>query len=434
MSKRVLIITYYWPPSGGAGVQRWLKFVKYLPEFGWQPVVYTPENPEVPAEDISLLDEIPKQTKVIKTRIWEPYSYYKKFVGRKKNDKIKTGFLSESKTPPLTEKISTWIRGNLFIPDARKYWISPSVKFLSNFLGQNPVDAIISTGPPHSMHMIALHVNKLLHIPWLADFRDPWTNIDFYSQLMLTQASDRKHHELEKMVLTKADQLVTVSWNWAKDFEKLGAKKIEVVTNGFDPQDFNMLSYKRGRDFKLVHLGSLNRDRNQNCFWEALSELLKENIKLKNHIKIELIGQIDFSVTSSINKYGLNNYVEKISYMPHKEVLKKTSNADVLFLPLNNTPHAHGIIPGKIFEYLAMKRPILCIGPKHGDSAKIISECNAGTTVDFYEKAKLKTAIENYFNAYLNDELYLQTNDQVVNFSRKKLAGRIAELLDRISN
>ena len=211
--KKVLIITYYWPPSGGAGVQRWLKFVKYLRGFGWEPIVYTPENPEAPATDESLLKDIPDNLTVLRTRIWEPYSLYKNFIGQKKGETINAGFLSEKKKPGIAEKISVWIRGNWFIPDARKFWIKPSIIFLSQYLKNNPVHAVVSTGPPHSMHLIALGLKKQLHLPWLADFRDPWTNIDFYDKLMLTKFSNEKHKRMELEVLKNADKVVVVSWS-----------------------------------------------------------------------------------------------------------------------------------------------------------------------------------------------------------------------------
>ena len=235
--KKVLIITYYWPPSGGAGVQRWLKFVKYLREFGWEPVVYTPENPEAPAIDMSLEKDIPENLTVIKTKIWEPYSVYKKLVGIKPEEKIKAGFLSENKKPSLIENISVKIRGNFFIPDARKFWIKPSIKFLTKYLKDNPVDAIVSTGPPHSMHMIALGLKKKLNIPWLADFRDPWTNIDFYEELNLSASADKKHHQMEKSVLENADTVSVISRTMAVDFKRLYNRHYEVITNGFDEDD-----------------------------------------------------------------------------------------------------------------------------------------------------------------------------------------------------
>jgi hypothetical protein len=196
--KKVLVITYYWPPSGGAGVQRWLKFVKYLPSLGWEPIIYTVENGEYPVLDDSLVNDLPSNIKVLKTKIWEPYIFYKRFTGRKKNDKINSGFLNNKKKNKILESISVWIRGNLFIPDARKFWIKPSVNYLNNFIKDNPVDFIISSGPPHSTHLIALGIQKLNKIPWLADFRDPWTNIDFYKDLKLSKWADSKHKKIRK--------------------------------------------------------------------------------------------------------------------------------------------------------------------------------------------------------------------------------------------
>jgi len=200
--KRVLIITYYWPPSGGAGVQRWLKFSKYLPENGWIPVVYTPENPEYPAIDENLVSEIHPDVEVLKSSIWEPYALYKKFTSRKKDAKLGSGFTSEKDKISKAEKVSRWVRGNWFIPDARKFWIKPSVRFLDTYLKENSIDAIISTGPPHSMHLIALGIKrKYPKIKWIADFRDPWTNIDFVEELRLSKRSMKKHENQELAVL-----------------------------------------------------------------------------------------------------------------------------------------------------------------------------------------------------------------------------------------
>jgi hypothetical protein len=432
MLKRVLIITYYWPPSGGAGVQRWLKFVKYLPEYGWEPVIYTPENPEIPAEDHSLDKDIPEGIVVIRTKIWEPYSAYKRFVGRKKDDKIKAGFLSEKKTPSFAENVAVCIRGNFFIPDARKFWIKPSVKFLVKYLKENPVDAIVSTGPPHSMHLIALGVKRKTGLPWLADFRDPWTNIDFYQELRLTAFGDKKHRKLEQDVLKAANKLVTVSWNWAKDFEILGAKNMEVITNGFDPDDFKEIQYKKSAKFEIIHLGSLNKDRNPIRFWEAIHELCKLDKSFRNALKITLIGQTDYSVIEAVTRFDLSDLVEKIDYKPHREVLQIAGNASVLLLPLNNTPHVSGIVPGKIFEYLALKRPILGIGPIDGDSARIISECKAGEVVGFEDKETIKSVVNRFYKGFISGGQVLVLNLEADKYSRKVLTGKISELLNEI--
>ncbi|HEY4800774.1 MAG TPA: glycosyltransferase family 4 protein [Bacteroidia bacterium] len=429
--KKVLVITYYWPPSGGAGVQRWLKFVKYLREFGWEPVVYTPENPEAPAVDESLMKDIPENLTVIKTKIWEPYNLYKGFIGQKKGEKINAGFLSEKKKPGLAERVSVWIRGNWFIPDARKFWIRPSIDFLSGYLKKNPVDAMVSTGPPHSMHLIALGIKKRTNIPWLADFRDPWTNIDFYDKLKLTRSSDAKHKKLELEVLKHADKVVSVSWNWAKDFQKIFDREVNVITNGFDDADFKFEEIKPDTAFTISHIGAMNKDRNPHQFWKALAELVKENPDLKNDLKIRLIGKNDHAVLQSLEENNLIAFTEKTEYMPHNEVLKQICSSQVLLLPLNDTPNTMGIIPGKIFEYLAAKRPIFAIGNEEGDSARIIRDTKAGVICDFSNKEKMRAEILKMYGRYKEGKLFLDAAD-LQKYSRKSKTEEIAKLLNSI--
>jgi len=430
--KRVLIITYYWPPSGGAGVQRWLKFVKYLRNYGWEPVVFTVENPEAPALDYSLEKDIPEGLEVIRQPIWEPYSFYRKFVGIKKDEKISAGFLSESKQPGFTQKVSVWLRGNLFIPDARKFWIKPSIKFLSDYLQKNPVEAIVSTGPPHSTHLIALGVKERIGIPWLADFRDPWTKIDFYDQLMLTALADRHHRKLEQKVLKAADCIVTVSRNWAKDFAGLGAPHTKVITNGFDPEDFPEVNHEKPATFLLTHIGSLNRDRNPEFLWKVLGEKAGNDENFRKLLRIRFIGKTDFSVFESLERHGLSACSEKTDYVPHDEALRLSAGSAVLLLLINDTPNSLGIIPGKVFEYLATRRPILCIGPLAGDSAHIVTETNSGHVVNFGDEPGLSTAIGELFSRYLNNE-QPQSIAAIEQYSRKQLTGDIAHLLDEIT-
>ncbi|MCD4680879.1 MAG: glycosyltransferase family 4 protein [Bacteroidales bacterium] len=429
--KKVLIITYYWPPSGGAGVQRWLKLIKYLRTYGWEAIVYTPENPEAPSLDNSLMKDIPEGLKIIKTKIWEPYTAYKTFIG-KKDQAINAGFLSETKKPRFSENIAVWIRGNLFIPDARKFWIKPSIKYLVKYLAKNPVNAIVSTGPPHSMHMIALGIKKKLSIPWLADFRDPWTNIDFYHELKLTSWADSIHKRMENKVLRLADKVVSVSWNWASDFEKITKRKIDVVTNGFDESDFENLNKNLSEKFSIVHIGAMNKDRNPINLWKVLSSLIENKPGLKNDIEILLIGKNDFSVLESIKENNLESYLKTINYLPHNEVVDYTSNAQLLLLALNNTPNVMGIIPGKIFEYLASKRPILCLGSVNGDSARIIMKTQSGKVVDFNDTDKLYYEIERYYELFQKKSLFVNSIG-IEEFSRRNLCGQIVELLDQIS-
>jgi len=430
--KRVLIITYYWPPSGGAGVQRWLKFTKYLRGFGWEPVIYTPENPEFPEADNSLFKDIPEGIEVIKTPIWEPYDAYKKFIGQKKEEKIQAGFLTVKKKNPIVENISVWIRGNFFIPDARRFWIKPSIRFLVKYLNAHPVDAMVSTGPPHSMHLIALGLKNRLNIPWLADFRDPWTEIDFYHQLKLTKLADKKHHRLEKAVLSRADRVSIVSWNWAIDFNRLFPRKYEVITNGFDPDDFSFPHQEIAGTFELTHIGSLNKDRNPELLWEVLAEICSENQEFRNDLRLRFIGKCDVSLFQCLEKYGLSSLAGKIEYMPHEEVLKESAASQVLLLLLNNTPNVMGIVPGKIFEYLATRRPVLCIGPTNGDSARIIRESKAGITCNFDDKPAMKNAILGLYERFKQGSLQNQ-DGEIDSFSRKGLTGKISALLKELS-
>jgi glycosyltransferase involved in cell wall biosynthesis len=442
--KKVLIITYYWPPSGGAGVQRWLKFIKYLREFGWEPIVYTPENPEAPAIDNSLLKDVPANITVLKQPIWEPYNLYKGFIGQKKGEKINAGFLTEKKKPGLAEKISVWIRGNWFIPDARKFWIKPSVKFLSEYLKKNPVDALVSTGPPHSMHLIALGLKKQLDIPWLADFRDPWTTIDFYDKLMLTRSSDERHKKLELEVLKKADTVLTIGWHIANSLEKIIDRKIDIITNGFDEDDFptsplTPLLQERGapnikldEKFSISHIGAMNTDRNPKVLWAALSELLAENENLKKDLKIHFIGKTDYSVLNDLDKFQLSPYVTKTEYLPHAKTTEAMQTSQVLLLALNNTPNTLGVISGKLFEYIAAKRPILAIGKEDGDAARIIKETGAGTICDFTDKEKMKTEISRMYELFRQKNLNVVSSN-ISNYSRKAQTGKLSEILNQMS-
>ncbi|MBR4146731.1 MAG: glycosyltransferase family 4 protein [Bacteroidales bacterium] len=431
--KRVLIITYYWPPSGGSGVQRWLKMSKYLPENGWQPVIYTAENAEYPVEDPSLEKDVCPEAEVIRRPIVEPYNYYKKLLGIKKDQKVKAGFIDESgKQKGWKERLSVWVRGNFFIPDARCWWVKPSVKYLKAYLKDHPVDAIVSTGPPHSMHLIAMKLKEALNLPWIADFRDPWTEIDYYDDLHLTRWADRKHRRLEHKVLTQADKIAGVGWDMAEGLERLGAKHVDVIPNGFDwePQA-NPEATHLSSEFTLTHIGIIGANRNEHQLWQALGELKAFDSQFASKLKIRLIGQVDQSVALSIESCNLQDNTEFISYIPHDQIQQQQASSQVLLLFVNNTPNAKGILTGKLFEYIAAGRPILCIGPEDGDAARIISETESGVTVGFEEKEKMKTVIKDLYERYLGNRLPSNENAEIEKYSRKALAWEFAKLLEK---
>jgi glycosyltransferase involved in cell wall biosynthesis len=426
--KKILIITYYWPPSGGGGVMRWLKMSKYLPEFGWQPIIYTPSNPDASVTDESLQDEIHKDTIEIKTSIWEPYNIYRKLTGKKTSEKFKPGYISEASTGNWKNKLSVFIRGNLLIPDPRMFWIRPSIKFLSKYLKENRVDLIVSTGPPHSMHLIGLGLKKRFpNIKWIADFRDPWTDIDFYSKLKLTKWANKRHHTLEKKVLNAANHIVTVSDGCASDIEKITSRKVEVVNNGYDPDDFLFEKIELDNKFTISHFGAFNKDRNPKALWEVLGEMSHESSPFKNDLCIQLIGQTDGSIIESIEKQNLTDNIKSIDHLPHQEGLVKLSSSQILLLPLNDAPNVKGILPGKMFEYMALKRPILAIGPTDANYAKIISETSSGKCHGFNDKQALKQTISEYYKLFKNRELSIDSNS-FEKYSRRNLAKKIIDI------
>lgn len=430
--KKVLIITYYWPPTGGAGVQRWLKFSKYFREYGWEPVIYTPSNPDFPINDETLLKDVLPNIEIVKTQINEPYDMYRKLMGKKKTDAVNQGFLSEDKENKALQKMMIWVRGNFFIPDARKFWIKPSIKFLTNYISKNKIDAVISTGPPHSMHLIALGLKQHFNLPWIADFRDPWTQIDFYDQLQLTKFADNKHKKLEKSVLVNADKVVTVSSHWANDLHKLCDRNVDVITNGFDSDDFKIDNDEPLLDgFLLHHIGALNKDRNPHTLWKVLGDLCNENTLFKKDLKLKFTGKTDVAVFESLKQHGLFENAEKTDYMPHSEVVKLLIKSPILLLPLNDTPNVLGIVPGKLFEYLAAKRPIFAIGNLDGDSAKIIKDASAGTMVGFKDKENTKRFILELYNQYKQNNLNIQSSS-IQKYSRKSCAQTYTNLLNEI--
>lgn len=434
--KKVLIITYYWPPSGGGGVQRWVKFVKYLREFGWEPIVFTPENPERPSIDNSLQNDIPENIQLIKNKVWEPFGIYKKLTGKKKTDKMQTAFLSEKKSKvSILENLSIWVRGNFFIPDARKFWIKPSVKLLSDFLKNNTVDVIVTTGPPHSAHMIGLSLKKEFQIPWLADFRDPWTNIDYYNDLKLTKRADKIHHKLEKQVLETADQVVVISPGMAKEFNGIFQKDYKVIPNGYDAEDIlgknNLVT--TGGKFSLAHIGSLTKTRNPKNLWKALSQIINEDADFASILEIHNIGKLDINALESIKLYKLEKYLKQTDYMPHNEVVKEQQNATLLLLLVNDTPNAKLILTGKIFEYLVSGTPIICIAPTDGDAANVIKETSCGGTYGFDEVSKLKNDIYNYYIMYKQGDIASNCKN-IEKYERKNLTNKMASLLNKLRN
>ncbi|MDX2195475.1 MAG: glycosyltransferase [Cytophagales bacterium] len=431
--KKVLFITYYWPPSGGSGVQRPLKFVKYLQQYGWMPVVYTSKGGEYFEIDHSLEAEVPKNIKILKTKPTEPYALFKMITGKKKDDKLVAGYMHQKKSNSWAEKLSMWVRSNLFVPDARMLWISPSVHYLSKYIAKHQINAIVTTGPPHSMHLIGMALKKKHHIPWLADFRDPWTQIDYWEDLKMTDWVRNMHIKLEKMVLQTADKVVCVSRTWGQGLENNSGIHVDIISNGFDEEDIqHTQNVSRDTQFSLVHIGMMGKSRNHEVFWQAVSSVCAEDEDIKKDLIVKLYGKNDPSVIESIAKYNLNKQVEIYPYIPHYEIVGIQQKAQVLYLSVNRTANAQGILTGKIYEYLAARRPILCIGPVSGEAAQVIYDTNTGLVSDFDDLTALKANIRTLYQHYKEHKDYVKFSNIEI-YSRKYQTKQLAELLNCIS-
>ncbi len=424
--KRLLIITYYWPPTGGSGVQRWVKFSKYLPEFGWQPVVYTPENPEQLARDESLLADIPACAEVVKTRILEPYELYRRLTGGKKGEGEVNPVNAQQKN--WKQRLSLWVRGNCFVPDPRIGWVRPSVRFLKKYLAEHPVDAVVTTGPPHSVHLIGLGLKKALGLRWIADFRDPWTEMFYYKHLGLGPAADRRHHRLEQAVLDGADAVISVSPPVAADFRAKTKTPVVLITNGFDEDDFaeagepssGAPAPQRPRTkVRLVHTGLFAADGNPLNLWDALAERCAADPAFRERLQIRLAGKVDAAVTEAVRARGLGGNLVELGYLPHDETVREQRAADILLLPLRREPEYAKVLPGKIFEYLAARRPVLGIGQEDGAAAAVLRDAAAGQMFDWDKKDELL--------AFLDAE-HPQT-EGIEKYTRRALTAQLAELL-----
>ena len=424
-SKKVLIISYYWPPAGGPGVQRWLKFVKYLPDFSIQPIVYIPQNPTYPILDEGLQKDVSDKAIVLTNKIFEPYQLAS-FFSKNTTQKISSGIIPAAKKQTLLQRFLLWIRGNLFIPDARVFWVKPSVKFLKKYIQEHQIDTLVTSGPPHSLHLIGLQLKKELNVTWLADFRDPWTTIGYHKALKLSSFAEKKHKKLEYKVLNSADTIIVTSKTTKAEFEAITSKPIEVITNGYDVE--NVTKQVLDEKFTLAHIGSFLSDRNPKLLWEVLRELVNEKEDFKSHFQLKLIGKISQEILDSIAQFELNEYVNNLGYVSHQEALEHQRKSQVLLLIEIDSPETKSIIPGKVFEYLVSERPIVAIGPKGSDFAEIITTTNTGVFFTYDEKAKLKQTLLHYFDLYLEKKLTVFPVG-LQHYSRKSLTEKLSKLL-----
>ncbi|MDG1659979.1 MAG: glycosyl transferase family 1 [Winogradskyella sp.] len=426
--KKVLIILYYWPPAGGPGVQRWLKFVKYLPEFNIEPIVYCPSNPNYPIIDKSLKDEIPNGITVISQPIQEPYSFAK-LISKKSYKSISSGVIPKRKRQSLVERIMLFVRGNFFVPDARKNWVNPSVAFLSDYINKNVIDTIITTGPPHSLHLIGLHLKQSLNIKWVADFRDPWTTIGYHKSLKLMNFAKKKHNQLEQKVLNTVDEIIVTSNHTKNEFSLKSKQPIKVVTNGYDNNSVEINS--KDDKFTISHIGSLLSERNPLVLWEVLSELVSENQLFANAFQLNFIGIVSDAIINTVKSFGLINHLNILGYVNHDKAIEFQKKSQLLLLIEIDSEDTKAIIPGKLFEYMISETPIIGVGPKDSDVETIITESNTGSYFLYSEKEKLKIKVLSYFKDFKNGPL--KSNPVgLQKYSRRNLTEKLSDILHQL--
>jgi glycosyltransferase involved in cell wall biosynthesis len=428
--KKVLIISYYWPPAGGVGVLRCLKFSKYLRQFGWEPIIFSPSNANYLISDFSNLKDIPPDIQILKYPIREPYKLFKILSGRKKDDPTDPVHVRQKKS--FIDNFSIWVRGNFFIPDARCMWITPSVRYLKNYLKDHPVDAIFTDGPPHTNTVIGQKLSSQLGIPWLADFQDPWTQADYYKLYKISKWADLRHKKLEQKVFKNATKITIASPSWANDLQEIGAQNVDVLFYGYDEDDFRKVVRKIDTEFTIAHTGLLSRDRNPEVLFRVLNDLNNELPGFKHKLRLNFAGNIDFTIRKTIIENGLHqNFVDK-GFTDRHKAIQLTVNAQLLLLPLNKAENVYGRIPGKFYEYLRAARPILCLGPQGSDVDKMLKEYEAGECINYNDYAQLKNFITKRY------ELYLQGENNVPSHSFEKFSSEnqtkiLSEYLNRIT-
>ncbi len=440
MSRRVLILSYYFPPSGGAGVQRTLKFTKYLPDFNWQPVVLTVREGAYPARDASLWNDVPASAAVHRTASWDPYRLYARWTGQSGDDAVVQGSV-EGKEDSWKTRLAQWIRANVVLPDARVGWVPFAVRRGRQLLASGEIDAMLTTGPPHSTHLAGAALQWWTGTPWVADFRDPWTDINYYQELPHTRWAQAADAALERMVLRRADAVATVSPTWrdllaskvADAAPGAADERFYVVQNGFDEDDIPASPPSLGTTdtFDLTHVGSLYASRNPTALWRALARLRAETDNLR--LRMRLVGTVDPNVRRALAAHDLTDRTEHVPYVSHEEAVAYMQRAGLLVLSIESFAAAAGMMTGKIYEYLAAGRPVVGVGPPEGDAAALLDKTGGGRLFGWDDEDGLRRYIRAHYEDWARGEPRTGgTPETLRSYRRRVQARRMADILETI--
>ena len=435
--KNVLVISYYWPPAGGPGSLRVLKFAKYLPQFGWKPVILSVKNGEFPYTDNSLEADIKDDCPVFYSSTIEPFTLYKKLTGKDSTSTLPVGQLTQ-KPDKIQHKLFNWLRTNIFIPDARMGWILPGYLRAKKIIRQQKIQAMISSSPPHSLQLMAYLINKKFNLPWIADFRDPWTEIQYYQISKRNKLSQSFDLCLEKKILRNANHITTVSSSIGQTFsQKLNLScpesKISIIPNGWDPDEFKHDSKPDSSKFIILHTGNLNATQNPTVLWKSLQHLLEFHPTFKKDLILKFVGRVHENIRKTITHSNLDAYTEYPNFIPHKQVIVEIQKAAILLSVVPDVPDNKGIVTSKNFEYIGSGLPILVVGPTDSDIAHTISEFRHSQMINYNNIKTCETFITERYQAWKNRENPQSSRELRHKYSRVSLTGKLAEILDKIT-
>ena len=425
MKKKILIISYYWPPAGGPGVQRWLKFAKYLPEFNISPVLFVPENANYPIKDNSLKSEVSKDLEIIKLPIFELSNF---FPSLKSLNSIRSGNISKNKNQSILQKVVFFIRGNFFIPDMKIFWKRNSVNFLKKYLSENNIETIITTGPPHSIHLIGLELKRKLNINWISDFRDPWVNLNYLNRFHLLPFVKEYHKKLRDKVINNSDAVIVTSKRLKDLYSEINSSIFQ-VTNGYD---YNKPVIKLDKKFSISHVGSFYNERNPEFLWDIIDELSENLQGFKEDLQINLIGNNNKKIKQNLSKRVFNDCVVCYDYVEHKKAIEFMCSSQVLLMLEVDDDESSYAIPGKLFDYLNSNRPIISIGPEQSEVREILSNTGSGKFFNYKDYNSLKLYIEKLYENYVNNLCSSNNNYNIDNYNRKNLTSKLVEVINKI--
>ncbi|SFU37631.1 glycosyltransferase family 4 protein [Pontibacter akesuensis] len=431
----ILFITYYWPPSGGPGVQRGLKFCKYLPQTGVCPTVLTVDEQQAsyPLLDATFEKEIPEGLQVYRTSTSEPFEYYKKLSGKKEIPY--SGFANQQSKDTLVDKVFKFVRGNLFIPDARVGWNKHALRKAEELLKTGKYEAIITTSPPHSTQLIGLKLKKKYNLPWIADLRDPWTNIHYYDQLYHTALAKRLDEKYERQVLEQADAIIVTSEDTKRLFLNkpigIDVDKIHVIPNGYDAEDFVFHSLPPKKEYLITYTGTITENYNLDVFLKVMAHLMSLHSDV--NYKLRFVGKVSDGMKKRIEKAGVLGITEFIPYVPHQQAIKYMMESTALLISIADVDNVYANVPGKLFEYLAANKPIIALGPVHSDMDRIIDECGAGRLFHYTAYDLMLDHMNQSTKAWkTNPNLDLPFINHS-RFSREALTGELAGIIKKLA-